>query len=69
MLKLIYESREVFANKQINFKLLRRFWRSLEAYSKGQTYQEVLKLYFSNLCSGTIEAHRKITNTNLDNDN
>jgi hypothetical protein len=48
-----------------SLKLFRRFWRAIEAYSQGQTYADVLKLFFSQLCKSTIQSHRKITNTNI----
>jgi hypothetical protein len=68
MIKLISESRINFVERKIALKLFRRFWRSIEAYSQGQTYADVLKLFFSQLCKSTIQSHRKITNTNIDKD-
>jgi hypothetical protein len=68
MVHLIFESRRVFTDKNIHLKLFRRFWRALQAYFEGQTYGQVLKLFFSNSCRDTIQAHRKITNTNIQND-
>ena len=65
MLKLIPESRENFSQKQIQLKLIRRFWKVLDAYKTGQTYGEVLTLFFSNLCKSSVVSHRKVTNTNL----
>ena len=65
MVNLIFQSRQVFTDRNIHLKLFRRFWRALHAYSEGQTYGQVLKLFFSNSCRDIIQAHRKITNTNL----
>ena len=67
MLKLISESRAYFLERRIALKLFRRFWRSLDAYSEGQTYADVLKLFFSQLCSASIQSHRRISNDNIDN--
>jgi transposase len=66
MLALIPKSREDFQEKNLHLKLFRRFWRTLEAYNQGQSYSEVLKLFFSNLCAGDVTSHRRITNANLD---
>ncbi len=68
MIKLILESRINFVERKIALKLFRRFWRAIEAYSQGQTYADVLKLFFSQLCKSTIQSHRKITNANIDED-
>ncbi|CAF4179675.1 unnamed protein product, partial [Rotaria sordida] len=40
MIKLIANSRIHFAERNIALKLFRRFWRSIEAYSQGQTYAD-----------------------------
>jgi transposase len=66
MLDLIPKSREDFKEKNLQLKLFRRFWRSLEAYNQGQSYSEVLKLFFSNLCVGDVISHRRVSNANLD---
>ena len=66
MLALIPKSREDFQEKNLQLKLFRRFWRTLQAYNQGQSYSEVLKLFFSNLCVGDVIAHRKVTNASLD---
>ncbi|CAF2041902.1 unnamed protein product [Rotaria magnacalcarata] len=65
MLELIHESRENFTQKMIFLKLFRRFWRTIYAYARGQSYEEVLKLYFGDDCSSTVISHRKVTNSNL----
>ncbi len=62
---LIPQSRENFVEKKIFMKLFRRFWKSMSAYQQGQTYAEVLNLFFSNHCLGAATSHRKITNSNL----
>ncbi len=68
MIRLISESRINFVGRKISLKLFRRFWRAIEAYSKGQTYADVLKLFFSQFCKTTIQSQRKITNTNINED-
>ncbi|CAF1225955.1 unnamed protein product [Didymodactylos carnosus] len=50
MIKLISESRINFVQRKISLKLFRRFWRAIEAYSKGQTYANALALFFSQFC-------------------
>ena len=67
MVRLIPQSKENFLDKHIHLKLFRRFWIAMSAYAQGQSYSDVLQLFFSNLCSGTVVSHRKITNSNLDN--
>ena len=37
MMRLIPKSREMFAEREIQMKLFRRFWRCLDAYKKGKT--------------------------------
>ena len=66
MLKLIIESRENFREKDISMKLLRRFWRCLQAYTDGQTYAEVMQMFFSTICDGKVQNHTRISNSNLD---
>ena len=68
MLRLMPESRLNFAEKQIHLKLFRRFWKSLAAYEDGQTYEQVLQLFFSHLASGAIRAHTRISNSKLTED-
>ena len=45
MITLIDESFVNFINVNLSLKLFRRFWRTLEAYDKGDTYEQVLKLF------------------------
>ena len=40
MIRLIASSRTHFVERNIALKLFRRFWRSIEAYSQGQTYAD-----------------------------
>ena len=65
MLKLVPQSWEVFTTRQIHLKLFRRFWRTLHAYSEGQTYEQALKSFYGSFYSATVQSHRRITNTNL----
>ena len=58
MIRLIADSRKRFVERNIALKLFRRFWRSIEAYSQGQTYAEVLQLFFSQLCKTSVQSHR-----------
>ena len=67
-IQLISESREHFVKKRIALKLFRRFWRSVEAYSRGLTDGDVLKFFFSELSSASVQSHRKISNAKLDTD-
>lgn len=66
MLRLINESREHFQTQQIHLKLLRRFWRCLEAYRGGQTYAQVLQMFFSSTYTGKSSSHTHISNNKLD---
>ena len=65
MLRLIPESRENFKKRQIQMKLFRRFWRSLDMYSQDKSYGEVLNLFFSQSCKSEIVSHRRVTNSEL----
>ena len=38
----------------------------MKAYSEGNDYREVLTMFFSGLCKDDIISHRRITNTNID---
>ena len=66
MVRLILGSHINFAERKTSLKLFRRFWRAIKAYSEGQTYADVLQLFFSQFCRTTIQSHRKITNTSID---
>ncbi|CAF1240634.1 unnamed protein product [Adineta ricciae] len=65
MLKLIQKSRTNFIEKNVSLKLIRRFWRTLAAYDRGESYEDVLKMYFSSMCKANVVSHRQITNSNL----
>ncbi|CAF1670547.1 unnamed protein product [Adineta ricciae] len=67
MLKLIQKSRINFIEKNVSLKLIRRFWRTLVAYKRGDSYEDVLKMYSSSMCTANVISHRQITNSNLDN--
>ena len=66
MMRLIPESRENFVSKEVQLKLFRRFWRSLNPYQQGKSYGEVLMCFFSGHCNSSVTSHRKITNSKLD---
>ena len=61
---LLDESRQEYINKNLNQKLIRRFWRALDAYNKGDSYFDVLTRFFGN-CKEKVESHRKISNKNV----
>ena len=65
LLEWIDELRKKFIEKKIFLKLFRSFWKTMHAYARGQSYDDVLKLFFSNNCSSMITSHRKTTNNNL----
>ncbi|CAF1542252.1 unnamed protein product [Adineta ricciae] len=65
MTRLITQSRDDFVEKKISLKLFRRFWKAVQAYAQDQSYADVLKLFFSSLCTDTAVSHRRITNSNL----
>ena len=66
MRELILLSREQYSKRNINIKLVRRFWRCLIAYKAGKSYGEVLKIYFGSKCKENIECHRRILgNSNM----
>ena len=58
MITLIDESFVNFINVNLSLKLFRRFWRTLEASDKGDTYEQVLKFFSSNLSKEQITSHR-----------
>ena len=66
MLKMIAESRDNFQEKNIHLKLIQRFWKFLQAYKDGQSYVDVMQMFFSSTCMGTIKSHTRISNSNLD---
>ena len=60
MKELIPLSRDQYKDNNINIKLIRRFWRSLNAYEADKTYGEVLQIYFGSKCKANNECHRRI---------
>ena len=65
MLKLIQKSRTNFIEKNVCLKLIRRLWRTLAAYERDGSYEDVLKMYFSSMCKANVVSHRQITNSSL----
>jgi hypothetical protein len=65
MMRLIEESREHFQTQQIHLKLLRRFWRCLEADRSGQTYAQMLQMFFSSAYTGKSSSHTNISNNKI----
>ncbi len=63
--KLIVESRENFREKEIHLKLLRRFCKCLLANIDGQSYVEVMNMFFSIKYEGAVKSHTHINNSNL----
>jgi len=61
LVRLIPESRQHYIDINLNIKLIRRFWRTIQAYKSGESYIQVLKAYFSGKSKEKIIAHRKIT--------
>ena len=57
MMRLIPEFRENFVSKEVQLKLFRRFWRSLNAYQQGKSYGEVLRCFFSGHCNSNVTSH------------
>ena len=60
ILKLMAELRENFQEREIHLKLLRRFWKCLQAYKDGQSYAEVMKMFFSSSCTGNVKSYTRI---------
>ncbi len=67
MKKLIIESKEHLKIINLNKKLICRFWRCIEGYAKGATYEEILQTYFCGKSKEKIESHRRISNKNVNN--
>ena len=65
MILLIEESREDFALKFVNNKLIRRFWNVIAAYIKVNSYIDILTEYFSSNYKEKVITHRKISNNKL----
>ena len=67
LIRLYHESRENYVEKNINNKLIKRFWNCVEAYNSGLSYADILKTYFSGKSKAENKQHLVITNTNIDN--
>ncbi len=65
MLDLIQESRINFTENDINLHLIRRFWRVCLAYKANESYENVLKIYFSGKSIAKNIQHTKISNSLL----
>ena len=65
MKTLIVESRQDYINTKLNSKLIRRFWRVIDAYHKNISYTDIFYTYFSGKSKEKILSHRKITNFNI----
>ena len=63
--KLIKQSRNEFKKKKLVNKLLKRFWRVLNAYKNGAKYGDVLKTYFSGHSKANNISHLKISNLKI----
>ncbi len=65
--ELIVKGFKYYEAKKLNIKLWNRFWKAIDMYDGGSTYQEVLEELFGAKSSASIKSHKKITsfNTNL----
>ena len=61
---LIINAQEAYKISDLNLKLWNRFWRCLEMYDNGATYQEVLTTLFGTKSSAQIKTHKKNKNFN-----
>ena len=52
MLLSTEQSRGHFVEIQLYKKLSHRFWNACLSYKQGQSYQHILKLFFSDSCKG-----------------
>jgi transposase len=62
--KLINEAMHSYKSSNLNFKLWKRFWKTLDAYNSGKTYQEVLQTFFGAKSSANIISHKKVLHFN-----
>jgi len=58
--KLLNESRSNLYNHHLIPKLWRRFWRTLEAYNKGEDFLKILNDHFGVKCQVGTVGHRQI---------
>ncbi len=56
---LILEAISKYKTSDLNIKLWFRFWRALEMYANGLSYQEVLQELFGAESSTKIQNHKK----------
>ncbi len=63
MIILIEEAKKHYEEKKLNIKLIRRWWRTLHAYSVGVSFQDILLTYFSGKTKSKVQEHLKIYNT------
>lgn len=64
LFSLIEQSRDDFRKSDKNLYLWRRFWNSIEMYSNGGTYQDVLKTFFGVRSSARVKNKKKINDFN-----
>lgn len=64
LFSLIDESREQSRRLTKKFYLWRRFWKSIELYLSGGTYQDVLKIFFGVKSSAKVISKKKIKDFN-----
>ncbi|CAF1144751.1 unnamed protein product [Brachionus calyciflorus] len=58
-LELILEAINEFKNIDLNIKLWNRFWRALEMYQSGASYQNFLEKLFGAKSSSKVISHKK----------
>jgi transposase len=59
------QARDATKTTNLNEKLWRRFWRTIQAYKDGLTYGDILKLYFGSKSKENVLEHRRIALSNL----
>lgn len=58
VMNLIIRAREHYKTLDTNNRIFGKFWRVIESYHNGETYQEVMKHHFK--AKSEIKRHRKI---------
>jgi hypothetical protein len=61
---LMKDSKIEFSNSNLNAKLWRRFWQSLNMYKDGVHYRDVITLLYGSR-KAEVVSHRKIYNNSL----
>ena len=61
LLPLFSLSIEKYKESRINGKLCHRFWKCIEMYDSGATYQEVLQSLFGAKSSSNVKTHKKLS--------